>query len=39
MEIDEVNTFAEYIKNTARTALFQNESWFSTKPCHTMGQV
>ena len=25
------------LKTTNRTALFQNVSWFSTKPCHTLG--
>ena len=39
MEIEAVNTFAEYITTTTRTALFQNVDWFSTKPCRTSDQV
>ena len=31
--------FQNKLKSTTRTALFKNVGWFSTKPCHTMGQL
>ena len=39
MEIEAVNTFAEYIKNYRQDCIISEMDWFSTKPCHTLGKV